>query len=263
MPVTDLTNTTWLFSETIPFSSTRWYKYFTNIQFKSAASDTIYSRFYIAVSSYDANIQYGWSDAYNSYNNVNWKKNLYRIITFTGGTDARKAALINIITTYATPLPRYYRASEDDYKAVADAIRAKGGTSEALTFPQGFVDAIGAISGGQYGNELISVLDGSARELRNLPSALTKIKPYAFYRSKNLPAGYVPLESVRANGNTVIQTEIPYNNISSITFEASLDGPLSHSQVVLGFERGGNGGTYFGAMPNKAIWSVGTGTSNE
>ena len=146
MPVTDLTNTTWLFAETIPLSSTSWYKYFTNIQFKSAASDTIYSRFYIAVSSYDANIQYGWSDAYNSYNNVNWKKNLYRIITFTGGTDARKAALINIITTYATPLPNYYRAKDEDFIAVADAIRAKGGTSDPLEFPSGFVTAINDIT---------------------------------------------------------------------------------------------------------------------
>lgn len=35
--------------------------------------------------------------------------------------------------------------------SVANAIRQKGGTSAALTFPQGFVDAIGEISGGEGG----------------------------------------------------------------------------------------------------------------
>lgn len=35
-----------------------------------------------------------------------------------------------------------------DLSSVADAIRTKGGTSESLTFPQGFVDAVGAISSG-------------------------------------------------------------------------------------------------------------------
>lgn len=33
--------------------------------------------------------------------------------------------------------------------SIADAIRQKGGTSASLTFPQGFVDAIGEISGGE------------------------------------------------------------------------------------------------------------------
>lgn len=35
-----------------------------------------------------------------------------------------------------------------DLTSVADAIREKGGTSESLAFPAGFVSAIGAISGG-------------------------------------------------------------------------------------------------------------------
>lgn len=38
-----------------------------------------------------------------------------------------------------------YIATTDELTAVADAIRAKGGTSEQLVFPEGFVSAIGAI----------------------------------------------------------------------------------------------------------------------
>lgn len=44
-----------------------------------------------------------------------------------------------------------YLTTDTDLNAVADAIRTKGGTSGPLSFPQGFVDAIGAISGGGGG----------------------------------------------------------------------------------------------------------------
>ena len=48
--------------------------------------------------------------------------------------------------------------------SVADAIRQKGGTSASLAFPQGFVDAIGNISGG--GEDTISaLLDNTLTEL--------------------------------------------------------------------------------------------------
>ena len=47
-----------------------------------------------------------------------------------------------------------YRVDGTDLTSVADAIRTKGGTSDALEFPDGFVEAIGNISGG--GSTLIT-----------------------------------------------------------------------------------------------------------
>lgn len=44
--------------------------------------------------------------------------------------------------------------------SVADAIREKGGTSESLTFPQGFVDAVGAIESGGT-DEIENIIDKS------------------------------------------------------------------------------------------------------
>jgi hypothetical protein len=41
--------------------------------------------------------------------------------------------------------------------SVADAIREKGGTSESLTFPQGFVDGIGAIESGGGESDFIGI----------------------------------------------------------------------------------------------------------
>lgn len=40
------------------------------------------------------------------------------------------------------PITEYYKVSSVDLKSVADAIRAKSGTSEALVYPDGFVSAI-------------------------------------------------------------------------------------------------------------------------
>lgn len=48
-----------------------------------------------------------------------------------------------------------YLVNSDDLTAVADAIRTKGGTSDALTFPGGFVDAVGAIQAGEGGNGIV------------------------------------------------------------------------------------------------------------
>lgn len=41
-----------------------------------------------------------------------------------------------------------YMVTDTDLTAVANAIRTKGGTSTSLSFPSGFVNAIGNISGG-------------------------------------------------------------------------------------------------------------------
>lgn len=60
----------------------------------------------------------------------------------------------------------YRKVSDDSLTAVADAIRGKGGTSAQLTFPEGFVSAIGAIEAGDpFGAEpafdyTVSDIDG-------------------------------------------------------------------------------------------------------
>lgn len=42
-------------------------------------------------------------------------------------------------------MPEHYIANAADLTAVADAIRTKGGTTDTLTFPDGFVSAIESI----------------------------------------------------------------------------------------------------------------------
>lgn len=55
-----------------------------------------------------------------------------------------------------------YLTNDTDLTAVANAIRTKGGTSAALTFPGGFVDAIGAIPAGSGGWSEVTVATAAA-----------------------------------------------------------------------------------------------------
>ena len=48
----------------------------------------------------------------------------------------------------------YRKVDEASLTAVADAIRAKGGTSEQMEFPDGFVSAVGAIQTGGGGDSV-------------------------------------------------------------------------------------------------------------
>ena len=50
-----------------------------------------------------------------------------------------------------------YIAADTDLAAIADAIRTKGGTSDPLTFPGGFEDAIADIQSGGGVGDLITV----------------------------------------------------------------------------------------------------------
>lgn len=53
-----------------------------------------------------------------------------------------------------------YKVTDTELTSIANAIRTKGGTQAQLTFPQGFIDAINAISGGG-GVNIVSWASGS------------------------------------------------------------------------------------------------------
>ena len=112
----------------------------------------------------------------------------------------------------------------------------------------------------QWDDALTAILDGTATELRDLPSGLTKIKPYAFYHpSRALPREYVQLDSVHFNGGTVLDTGVPRERNCIAEMDAMIDGTRNASQVLYGFDGSGNGGSYFGVMPNTTVWSLGSG----
>jgi hypothetical protein len=78
-----------------------------------------------------------------------------------------------------------------DLTAVADAIRAKGGTSEALSFPGGFVSAVEGIQAGGGDNEIIGkIVDGTITEIND--SNATYLRHRGFQDCKQLEKVSLP-----------------------------------------------------------------------
>lgn len=70
---------------------------------------------------------------------------------------------------------------DSNLTAVANAIRAKGGTSDPLAFPDGFVSAVEAIQAGGGGDDNYKALIEKTLVDVVIPNGVTKITPYTFY----------------------------------------------------------------------------------
>ena len=86
-----------------------------------------------------------------------------------------------------------YLVNDTDMTAVADAIRTKSGTSDALVFPDGFVSAVQAIQAGSGGDDgsFKAVIERTAVKPL-LPSNLTSIGNYTFASCTNLALTSLP-----------------------------------------------------------------------
>lgn len=82
-----------------------------------------------------------------------------------------------------------YRVQATDIQAVADAIREKAGTTDAMVFPDGFVEAVSGISAGGSGGELDALIGRSITEITN--NAET-IGAYAFADCNELKIANFP-----------------------------------------------------------------------
>lgn len=76
-----------------------------------------------------------------------------------------------------------YLVNSADMTAVADAIRTKGGTFDALVFPDGFVNAVGAIEAGGV-DTLGSLLSGTLESYTN--EDITKAIGHVFQRTTGI-----------------------------------------------------------------------------
>ena len=87
---------------------------------------------------------------------------------------------------------------DTDLTTVADAIRAKGGTTDPLSFPTGFADAISAIQAGGGGAEsvLYALID---RSITEITSNATSIGEYAFYSCNSLTTVNFPVATSIGN----------------------------------------------------------------
>lgn len=116
-----------------------------------------------------------------------------------------------------------------DLTAVADAIRAKGGTSEALAFPGGFVEAVEAIEAGGGGSDIIAAL--ADRTITQFPynelEGVVAIGENAFHSCARMQGTLFPstVTSIGVSAFTgcrkIAFTELPYDiiRIGSYAFQ--------------------------------------------
>lgn len=118
-----------------------------------------------------------------------------------------------------------YSVNQADLKAVADAIREKGGTSDALEFPNGFVDAVEAIQVGTGGEsideDLIALINGTMTDFV-VPNGVERITSYRFYglkslRSVDLRNLTVELQGYAFNECSALETVIMPDSLSLAT----------------------------------------------
>lgn len=151
--MTNLTNTRWRFRTPVDFSmlsiptggfTIKWNINFVNAIGQSKTYLSVYRSSWSSATSVPEITESG-STVYRVRNGVpkwtKWADEIY----ITGGADVANADLIAFLDGNADPY-YFYRAEKHDLIAVADAIRAKGGTSEPLEFPSGFVTAINDIT---------------------------------------------------------------------------------------------------------------------
>lgn len=98
-----------------------------------------------------------------------------------------------------------YLVNDTDMTAVADAIRTKSGTSDALVFPDGFVSAVQAIQAGSGGDDgsFKAVIERTAVKPL-LPSNLTSIGADAFSNCTKLALTSLP-DGVTSIGENAFQ----------------------------------------------------------
>lgn len=111
MAITDLTNTTWVFNDILDFSGSNVGGQTFTISFSSANANNsaIITYLRIGFGTWASSIQryiYYYPSTTFSHNNAvmggEWQNEGYKIITFTGGTDATNADLISWIQSNAT-----------------------------------------------------------------------------------------------------------------------------------------------------------------
>ena len=120
--------------------------------------------------------------------------------------------------------------------SVANAIRTKGGTTEALTFPDGFVSAIEGIQSGGGENYLVGYAEGTIKNITaNMLKGCTKIGDNAFYysfiNSIVIPEGVTSIGSGAFRSSRLKSIVIP-NSVTSIKLNAFRECVLLPSIVI-------------------------------
>lgn len=149
MSITDLTNTTWIFKNTLSsiseYSGSEW-----RINFNSNLNS--YTRMRIQAESFNTQFILRYrAGTYTSVYTLNtswqtsvWNSPQYQIITITGGNDVENTSLISFLEDNAEQ-ETLYLTSDAELKFVANSIRSKASLNTPLEYPNEYVSAINNI----------------------------------------------------------------------------------------------------------------------
>lgn len=160
-----------------------------------------------------------------------------------------------------------YLVNDTDMTAVADAIRTKGGTTGALMFPDGFVNAVEAIGAGsgESGDGGVEGSNGLVVGSVNLhdPSSITEgyyvtsagnEVAYASWSISN----YIP---VKGGKWYCISTDINRSEYCFYDVDKNVLGEVGINGIVGGIANGGFSLAFFKAKENSAFLRVSKATS--
>lgn len=106
-----------------------------------------------------------------------------------------------------------YLVKSESLSAIADAIRARSGSTGSLSFPDGFANEVAAIPSGDDWR-FKAVIERAATEII-LPSGLTKIGSYVFYEWRDITKISLP-DGITSIGNSAFKECF---SLTTITFK--------------------------------------------
>ena len=152
-----------------------------------------------------------------------------------------------------------YIVSRSDMTAVADKIRTKGGTSASLSFPQGYMSAIEAISGG---GGVIQPLSVSSNGTYSAPSGVDGYSPV----DVNVPNTYSAADNGKVVVSGVLTEQTTMNILSNGDYDTTtkklvyVEVPLPSGTKSLAFS---NNGIYLENINNYSNVSITVSVSTE
>lgn len=176
MAITTLTNTTWVFNETITNTTTADYR----INFTS--NNENFTTFKLA--SWGTPVL-GYDNSASAYYN-GWNNEAYRTITIINGEDVENEKLISFLQSNA--VLKQITSLKEYLTAIADAIREKKKTSEPIN-AQHFANEIASIEGGYTFNNFIIDRQGDMSSLCKVGDTTTNqnaVNQIDWERIKNL-----------------------------------------------------------------------------
>ena len=124
--------------------------------------------------------------------------------------------------------------------SIADAIREKAGTSDTMAFPDGFVEGINGISGGDEDPLVEQFRRVCTRDkntpITSIPEDITSIGSSAFYQCTNLALTSLPSGVTSIGNNAFYQctrlalTSLP-SGVTSIPYEGFMNSGIKISQL--------------------------------